>query len=382
MFKVGGYIPCLLILLMGINLSSAAVYYVDPVNGYDGYTGLASEPNAVDFTGPKRTLAAAIQAAGPYDTVSAASGVYSGAGNYNLDFQGKPLTVLGAEGALRTIMDCGQFGRAVRFVSGEDANSVLQGFTIKNGLWSTPELVGGTMRPAGGAMFCSGSAPRIVRCMFISNQSPGYGVGGAAACTNASAPRFEHCEFISNIAELAGGAVYVDAGCHATFTYCDFQRNIAGGIGTGGAIYVYGNSAMADVSHSVIGDNRAAIAGGGVFVTGIGAAASVSHTLIAGNRAGEGGGVCVYNDGVIHLEHVTVVENMAVGSAASYGGGGRAYGGVITVGQVHYLGQYQQWYRLELQCGRCTRCQHADGGLVPDCRRDRTGGCAFFRCGS
>ena len=332
MFKVGPYISCLLIVLLGANLSSAAVYYVDPARGNDMYTGLVTEPNTVDFTGPKRTLTAAIQAAGPYDTVRAVGGVYSGAGNYNLDFQGKPLTVLGAEGPLRTMMDCGQFGRAARFISGEDANSVLQGFTIKNGLWSSPEMVGGTMRPAGGAIFCSGSAPRIAQCVFVNNQSSGFGVGGAVACTNASAPRFEHCEFISNFAELDAGAAYVDAGCHATFAYCNFQSN-ATGFGTGGAIYVYGSSAMADVSHSVISDNRAMIAGGGVFVTGIGAVASISHTLIAGNHAGEGGGLCVYDDGTIHLDHVTVAENMAVGSAASYGGGGRACGGAITVEQ-------------------------------------------------
>lgn len=79
------------------------------------------------------TIQQAIDAAQTGDIVVVSDGIYTGEGNKNLDFKGKKITVTSLNGPASTIIDCEGSGRAFYFHSGETPDSVLSGFTIRNG---------------------------------------------------------------------------------------------------------------------------------------------------------------------------------------------------------------------------------------------------------
>jgi pectin methylesterase-like acyl-CoA thioesterase len=99
------------------------------------------------------TIQAAIDAAVYRDTVIIAPGTYTGAGNKNLDFGGKAITVRStdpedANVVAATVINCQDSGRGFNFHSGEDANSVVSGLTITGGMIVSSYLGGGAF-PAG-----------------------------------------------------------------------------------------------------------------------------------------------------------------------------------------------------------------------------------------
>lgn len=76
------------------------------------------------------------------DIVCATPGIYTGDGNWDVDFGGKNITVLGQWGPLATIIDCYEVDpdtgeriphRGFIFQNGESELAKLEGFWIKNG---------------------------------------------------------------------------------------------------------------------------------------------------------------------------------------------------------------------------------------------------------
>ncbi|MHC4676153.1 MAG: right-handed parallel beta-helix repeat-containing protein, partial [Planctomycetota bacterium] len=108
---------------------NAPPYYVDAIDGNDGYDGLAPTPQG-GGVGPKKTIQAGIDAASDDDTVLVAAGTYSGMGNYELDYDGKSVIVLAPDGAT---IDCGNAGQAINFEATKGVFAVLEGFSITNG---------------------------------------------------------------------------------------------------------------------------------------------------------------------------------------------------------------------------------------------------------
>jgi len=139
------------------------------------------------------TIQAGIDAAADGDTVLVSAGTYTGDGNLNLDFQGKAIVLTSEEGAENTIIDCRESARAVIFSSGEGENSILEGFTIRNGYAAIDE--------AGGGILIYGASPTIRN--NIIEDCYGYlggGIGGAGG-----AGIIVENEIRNNLAERGGG---------------------------------------------------------------------------------------------------------------------------------------------------------------------------------
>jgi len=98
--------------------------------GIVSYEGLAEARTLTVGSGQMySTIQAGIDVAVTSDTVLVSAGSYV----ENINFLGKGISVVSVSGAATTIIDGNGSGSVVTFGSGEGNNSVLQGFTIRNG---------------------------------------------------------------------------------------------------------------------------------------------------------------------------------------------------------------------------------------------------------
>ena len=143
------------------------------------------------------TIQAGIDAAVNGDIVLVDDGTYTGAGNVNLNFFGKAITVKSVNGVATTIIDCESQNntRAFRFGSGETSTSVLDGFTIRNG--NAPD--------GGGILILTSSSPTITNCIISDNTSTGS--GGGIFC-HSSSPILTNCVISKNITTFDGGGIF------------------------------------------------------------------------------------------------------------------------------------------------------------------------------
>jgi len=137
--------------------------------------------------GPGRqfaTIQEAIDLAEDGDTIIVYDGIYE----ENIDFPGKAITVCSANGYSATIIDGNASGSVVRFVSGEDPDTILKGFTLRNGksergggilcLGSSPLIINcflrdNTVDVEGGGIYDDGGGMGMIRCLFSGNTSDG-----------------------------------------------------------------------------------------------------------------------------------------------------------------------------------------------------------------
>ena len=127
--------------------------------------------NPTPLPGQYATLQEGLDAATNGDTVLIYDGTYAGAGNVNLDFNGKELTLVSINGSSAVTIDCGNVDgtRAFRFHNNETSTSVIDGLTIRNG-----KIASGN---GGGILIESGASPTILNCKIIDCQSEGDGGG-------------------------------------------------------------------------------------------------------------------------------------------------------------------------------------------------------------
>ena len=79
------------------------------------------------------TIQEAINGSLDGDTIIVRPGTYM----ENINFIGKAITLKSEQGSVFTILDGNQTGRPVKFDHGEGKDSVIQGFTITNGVTGT-----------------------------------------------------------------------------------------------------------------------------------------------------------------------------------------------------------------------------------------------------
>ncbi len=250
------------------------VWYVSP--GGDDQTGVGSESS------PFRTLQMGITTADPGDTVVAGSGAYDPV------VIGKPLTLIGRNGAESTEIMGLPNARCV-FVNSVVDTVVVDGFTLRNGF---PPNSSVSPFGQGGGLLSVGSNVRIANCIVSRNGSTNS--GGGLAFRDSSYFEIINTRISANSASQSGGGIVaIDAkGCK--------------------------------ISNTVIDSNEANLNGGGVFIY----SSSVNPTMnfelkncvIAGNTAHEGGtGIGVRRNSLSMLNCI-VYANHAASPATSPSG--------------------------------------------------------------
>lgn len=223
------------------------------------------------------TIQSGIDASADGDTVMVGYGVYTGAGNTNIDFEGKAIAVVSHCGPGATIIDCEQNTctgcRGVHFHSGEGPSSVLQGFTIRNG-----HTFGAWPQSSGGGILCDGSSPTIIGCVVICNVSDG--AGGGIACRNSSATLIG-TTIVANMTPWDGGGIYSDG----SSLLMDRTTVVGNEADKGGGIFCSALSSV-EIINSIVWDNEAAVAPQ-IQKTG-GSTVTVTHSDVQGGWTGEG----------------------------------------------------------------------------------------------
>ncbi len=140
-------------------------------------------------SGAYTTIQAAIAAAATSgDEIEVAPGTYAEAINFN----GKAIRLYSADGRDATTINATGLGSSVVTCnSGEGADTMLEGFTIKGG---------GTV-VNGGGMYNTGSSPTVKNCIFTSNIAQ----RGGGMYNNSSSPTVTNCTFSNNSALIYHG---------------------------------------------------------------------------------------------------------------------------------------------------------------------------------
>jgi parallel beta-helix repeat protein len=233
----------------------------------------------VDDDGPAdfNNIQAAINAAVTGDTVLVADGTYTGLGNRDIDFLGKAITVRSQSGPENCIIDCNgtetEPHRGFCFNSGEDTNSVLDGFTIING----------TVR-----------------------------FGGVIYCGNMASPTITNCTISDNSAGVEGAAIYCDFDSNPTISNCTISNNKTSGI------FCYHSNLIIN-NCTITGNSTEQSCGGGVNCWA--GNVLITNSIISGNHAAYfGGGIACF------ISSPTITNCIIEGNSAEYDGGG-IYGG-------------------------------------------------------
>ncbi len=263
----------------------------------------------INVPGNSSTIQGAIELAQPFDSVIVADGYYTGDGNRDISFLGKPIVVMSLNGPAVTTIDCEGTSvephRGFHFFNGESANSVLQGLTIKNGY--APAHPDYPNWPMGGAIRISGCSPTITACRFIDNSSANGGAGMAAV--NGSNPMVQDCYFEGNDSQYGAG-MYCYQGSAPTLSSCVFVGNTASFDGAGMNCAFDSSPTLS----SCLFIDNAAMVGGALQCYG-GSNAALNGCTLFHNSASSGSGISSNNSSVSAA--ATIIAFGTGGSAVS-----------------------------------------------------------------
>lgn len=220
---------------------------------------------------------------------------------------------------------------AVVTASGADANALLSGFTITQGVASAaqwPVLYSGR----GAGLYLLSGSPSIEDCTFRDNLSAEGGAG--VACHQAS-PSLVRCTFTHNFSLRSGGAMSnwgrptnvfgVASDQPITVSQCLFSENRSddnredqlGSFvnGYGGAVYNYDSHLV--VTGSTFQGNGGCFVGGALCNDSSSEADIVDCNFIANLARDRGGAVYNFRGSVLTLTRCLFLRNMASGEGAA-----------------------------------------------------------------
>ena len=199
------------------------------------------------------TIQDAINACQNSDTVTLATGTYSGPGNREINLNGKQITIRSTDPTdpavvAATVIDCQRSGRGFIFRTGENDLSIITGLTITNGY--------GLL---GGAIYCYNNSSPSITNSVISNNSAVF--GGAIACSGSNTrPKIANCKITDNAALVGGGGIYLNS-CSPEIANCVISKNSAT---NGAAIYSH-NPGDPTVQNCTISQNSASKSAGAFY---------------------------------------------------------------------------------------------------------------------
>mmetsp|Transcript_27655 Transcript_27655/g.67409 ORF Transcript_27655/g.67409 Transcript_27655/m.67409 type:complete len:449 (-) Transcript_27655:27-1373(-) len=290
---------------------------------------------------PCGTLQAVINEAGEYGIIRALPGIYSGAGNTNLDMPDKTIDIGSTAGLNQTLIDCGWNTSVAVFAPTKRSRVRLEGFSIRNCLGKR-----------GGAMVMRAVMQRRV------NQIDAQGVD-VSACTGldcVASPLIVKCYFFDNSASSLGGAVFITEG-RPVFEDCIFFGNVAN---SGGGIYVRGGEPT--FKRCLFYGNVAEIDGGAVVING-------GRTRMEGcnfslNAATTNGGAVSLIKGELQLVDSFLITNYA----GAFDGGVHSAGGRVSYKNVvedgNDIGRHSNTLLQDIQARRQSTL-YTSSGFAP-----------------
>ena len=230
--------------------------------------------------------------------------IYVGPGTYieNIDFKGKAILIQSTGNSSDTFIEPANSNKpVVYFQTGEGTDSVLDGFTIRNGL--------------DGGIVCDQASPTIRYCSIENNTDfRGAGILGAIG-----SPVIENNTFLFNFSTGGGGGAIHCYSKNPIIRDNYFQYNTTEAP-EGGAIFI-GMNCVALIENNQILDNTAlglssGLGGGGIFCN-MHCTITIRNNTITGNSTtDEGGGIHIHN-----YTAATISGNTISANSAEMGGG-------------------------------------------------------------
>ncbi len=240
----------------------------------------------INVPGDQPTIQAGIDAAMDGDEVVVADGTYIGAGNKNLAFNDRSLTLRSANGPANCVIDCEDDGRGFFFVN-ETGTIIIEGLTVTRGRVGIASPGG----KRGGAVYCVRSFATFVNCIFDDNHA--HAGGGVFVATPDTGAVFINCQITNHVFEGAGGkedihtggGAFVRSGAIVAFINCTIADNavVPGGDHVGGGIHVRDDTSVL-LANCVLWGNSAAF-GDQIGLT-LGGIVTVHYSDVQGGEAG------------------------------------------------------------------------------------------------
>ncbi|RKY19561.1 MAG: hypothetical protein DRP63_00415 [Planctomycetota bacterium] len=299
-------------------LVAGNIWYVNGNGGDDANSGGS-------WSDAFATIGKALDVAADYDLVLVADATYN---ERNLDFLGKKIYLKGVDhntAGQQPVVDCQGIGGAFYFQSGETKESVCENITVKNG-----------SADYGGAIYCCGSSPSIVNCVF--NENNASSCGGAIYCRDHSSASIANCTFSNNEAYY-GGAIYC-CSSSPSIVNCVLNENDASG--WGGAIYCRDHSS-ASIANCTFSGNSAD-RGGAIECHST--SMTMTNCILSGNSADYDGGAVYCSSSTATITNCTFSGN----SARDNGGAIECYSSSMTMTNCILGGNSAGWWGGAICC--------------------------------
>jgi hypothetical protein len=280
------------------------------------------------------TIQAAIDAATSGDIIWVEPGTYTGPGNRDIRFGTKELHLESTGGPEVTIIDCeGSWEephRGFLFVGGNQTESVIDGFSVRNGVTTS----------GGSGIYIEGASPTIVNCIVESCQTSarGGGVFVGHFVGLATQPWFEGCVVQDNLASDDGGGLASDR-AEPNLIDCLVQRNRSENYGGG----LYSRTPRYNViAMCRFVGNESGLRGGGLYIEDPDNT-EVVGCQITGNQTGEpgingrGAGIGVFGS-YFAFSTLRFISCTITGNETQRGGGAFLHEAEVTFEQTIIYG--------------------------------------------
>ncbi len=294
---------------------------------------LEAYPAYIEVPGNFSTIQEAINAAKNGAIIEVAPGIYSGQDNWDIDFQGKAITLRSEAGPQSTIIDCSTQGhRGFYFHQGEGPNSILRGFTIRGAVLPGSDIPAdnaswnsSSAHPIGGGIYCEFSSPSIIDCIIKDCSTElGGGVGSVGGAPVIIDCVIEECSAGGlGDAESGGygaGLALIRSSDATIINNTSIRENTGYYNSRGAGLYCWKSSASLINCNISYNNSQGNIDGGGLYCGGSSAEVILERCIISHNEARTGGGIYA-GSADLSVTNCTIANNDLSSASTSIGGG-------------------------------------------------------------